>query len=209
MGAPVQGGALSYESACALWQVRSVRLWAGGHAPSSADGHGAFLDAGSSMPECEKAAMERLFRVDWWRWREDSRPPCPSPAWPSIVRRPMLASASCLRSRTLRAGLPRSNTKTAAQGDCVCIWWRWRESNPRPKVLHPRIYMLSSPLDLVRKQHDVRSAPPDQPVLVKPWLTGSHHGRFRDNDPTSTSTGTSGFGAYALSGESVVVVVGN
>src|SRR5690606_41391529 len=31
----------------------------------------------------------------------------------------------------------------------------------------------------------------------------------RDDDPTTTSTGTSGFGAYALSGESVVVVVGN
>src|SRR5690606_10474799 len=31
----------------------------------------------------------------------------------------------------------------------------------------------------------------------------------RDDDPTSTSTGTGGFGAYALSGESVVVVVGN
>src|SRR5690606_42098045 len=29
------------------------------------------------------------------------------------------------------------------------------------------------------------------------------------DDPTSTSTGTGGFGAYALSGESVVVVVGN
>ncbi len=33
--------------------------------------------------------------------------------------------------------------------------------------------------------------------------------RSRDSDPTSTSTSTSGFGAYALSGESVVVVVGN
>ena len=29
-----------------------------------------------------------------------------------------------------------------------------------------------------------------------------------DDDPTSTSKGTSGFGAYALSGESVDVVVG-
>ncbi len=38
---------------------------------------------------------------------------------------------------------------------------------------------------------------------------GGRRGRSRDNDPTSTSTGTSGFGAYALSGESVVVVVGN
>jgi hypothetical protein len=44
--------------------------------------------------------------------------------------------------------------------------------------------------------------------LVKPWLAGRRQGRFRDNDPTSTSTGTSGFGAYALSGESVDVVVG-
>jgi hypothetical protein len=31
-------------------------------------------------------------------------------------------------------------------------WWRWRESNPRPKVLNARIYMLSSPFDLVPRQ---------------------------------------------------------
>ena len=80
--------------------------------------------------------------------------------------------------------------------------------NPRPKELHLRHYMLSSPLDLVLWQHDVRSTPQDTPALVKPWLTGRRQGRFRDNDPTSTSTGTSGFGAYALSGESVDVVVG-
>ena len=39
-------------------------------------------------------------------------------------------------------------------------------------------------------------------------LTGNHSRRSCDDDPTSTSTGTSGFGAYALSGESVDVVVG-
>jgi len=87
-------------------------------------------------------------------------------------------------------------------------WWRWGESNPRPKALHPRHYMLSSPLVLVLRQHDVRGTPQDTPALVKPWLAGRRQGRFRDNDPTSTSTGTSGFGAYALSGESVDVVVG-
>src|SRR5688572_10996670 len=87
-------------------------------------------------------------------------------------------------------------------------WWRWGELNPRPKELHLRHYMLSSPLDLVLRQHDVRSTPQDTPALVKPWLTGRRQGRFRDDDPTSTSTGTSGFGAYALSGESVDVVVG-
>jgi len=31
-------------------------------------------------------------------------------------------------------------------------WWRWRESNPRPKALNARIYMLSSPFDLVPRQ---------------------------------------------------------
>ena len=43
-------------------------------------------------------------------------------------------------------------------------WWRWRESNPRPKALDAQYYMLSSPLDLVPRQHDVRSASKDQPA---------------------------------------------
>ena len=46
----------------------------------------------------------------------------------------------------------------------TAIWWRWRESNPRPKALDARYYMLSSPLDLVPRQHDVRSASKDQPA---------------------------------------------
>ena len=45
-------------------------------------------------------------------------------------------------------------------------WWRWRESNPRPKALHPRPYMLSSPFGLALRQHGVRSTPQDQPVLI-------------------------------------------
>src|SRR5690554_3527917 len=44
------------------------------------------------------------------------------------------------------------------------VWWRWAESNRRPKALHPRYYMLSPPLDLAPRQHDVRSAPGNQPV---------------------------------------------
>src|SRR5690606_14192346 len=43
-------------------------------------------------------------------------------------------------------------------------WWRWAESNRRPKALHPRHYMLSPPLDLGPRQHGVRSAPGTQPV---------------------------------------------
>jgi len=46
------------------------------------------------------------------------------------------------------------------------VWWRWRELNPRPKALGARYYMLSSSLNLVRRQHDVRSAPEDQPVSL-------------------------------------------
>jgi hypothetical protein len=88
-------------------------------------------------------------------------------------------------------------------------WWRWGESNPRPKARDLRYYMLSTTFVLGRRQHDVRSTPPDTPALFNDRLTGRRRKLFRDSDPTSTSTDTSGFGAYALSGESVVVVVGN
>src|SRR3546814_1897561 len=58
--------------------------------------------------------------------------------------------------------------------------------------------------------------PRDLPVLTHPFptrrssdlLTGRRRCLSLDDDPTSTSKGTSGFGAYALSGESVDVVVG-
>jgi hypothetical protein len=88
-------------------------------------------------------------------------------------------------------------------------WWRWGESNPRPKARDLRYYMLSTTFVLGRRQHDVRSTPADTPALFKHRLAGRRQCLFRDDDPTSTSTDTSGFGAYALSGESVVVVVGN
>jgi len=87
-------------------------------------------------------------------------------------------------------------------------WWRWGESNPRPKMLHARHYMLSSLFGLGWRQHNVRGTPPSTPALFRSRLAGRHRFLSRDDDPTSTSTGTSGFGAYALSGESVDVVVG-
>jgi hypothetical protein len=88
-------------------------------------------------------------------------------------------------------------------------WWRWRESNPRPKAIDAQYYMLSSPIDLVFRQYGVLNAPVDQSEKFR--LSPSDGGcrLSRDNDGTSTSTSTSGFPAYALSGESVVVVVGN
>jgi len=57
-----------------------------------------------------------------------------------------------------------AKSKRPPQGWPFLIWWRRGESNPRPKVLRPRIYMHSSPFSLVLRQHDVRSAPQDQPV---------------------------------------------
>src|SRR5690606_2099472 len=45
------------------------------------------------------------------------------------------------------------------------------------------------------------------PLWIRNRLTGRRRDLSLDDDPTSTSKGTSGFGAYALSGESVDVVV--
>jgi len=104
--------------------------------------------------------------------------------------------------------LPRPNEKATATGG-LFIWWRWRELNPRPKAIDAQSYMLSPPLDLVIRQHGVRSAPVDQSGRFRRALSDRRFGLSPDNDGTSTSKGTSGFPAYALSGESVVVVVGN
>jgi len=43
-------------------------------------------------------------------------------------------------------------------------WWRWGESNPRPKARDLRYYMLSSLLILVRRQHNVRGTPSSIPA---------------------------------------------
>jgi hypothetical protein len=75
------------------------------------------------------------------------------------------------------------------------FWWRRGESNPRPKALRARRYMLSSSLGLAPEQHDAQSALRNQPVCFSRLPTGGNHQRSRDNDPTSASTSTSGFGA--------------
>jgi hypothetical protein len=120
--------------------------------------------------------------------------------------------------RPSREGLPTPGNKKAGTLSGIPAflallwslkWWRWGESNPRPKARDLRYYMLSTTFVLGRRQHDVRSTPADTPALFKHRLAGRRQCLFRDDDPTPTSTDTSGFGAYALSGESVVVVVGN
>ena len=75
------------------------------------------------------------------------------------------------------------------------IWWRWAESNRRPKALHARHYMLSPLFDLGWRQHNVRGTPTPTPALSRHRLAGRRRCPSRDDDPTSTSTGTSGFGA--------------
>ena len=77
----------------------------------------------------------------------------------------------------------------------IFVWWRRGESNPRPKALRARRYMLSPAFSLVPKQHAGQSAPRNQPALFSWAPTGGSDQRSRDNDPTSTSTSTSGFGA--------------
>ena len=53
------------------------------------------------------------------------------------------------------------------------IWWRRRESNPRPKALRARRYMLVTLFNLVRRQHNVRSTPPNQPLGFDPQPKGA------------------------------------
>ena len=134
----------------------------------------------------------------WWRWREYSGLLSLAPSGPSV--KAMLVPASCLHSRNCFLNSTHhfqtnETTRATLRRPLSFHWWRWRESNPRPKVLHPRLYMHSSPFDLIRRQHDVRSTPPDQHIRLTVDRCAASQWRSRDNDLTSTSTGTSGFRA--------------
>ncbi len=91
------------------------------------------------------------------------------------------AQARDARSRSAPAGAKRKAQPMKAG---LYRWWRWAELNRRPKALHPRHYMLSSPLYLAPEQHGAQSASRNQPALSSLGLTGSHPMRFRDDDPT-------------------------
>ncbi len=95
--------------------------------------------------------------------------------------RSALAQACDARSGSASAGAKRKAQPMKAG---LYRWWRWAELNRRPKALHPRHYMLSSPLYLAPEQHGAQSASQNQPALSSLGLTGSHPMRFRDDDPT-------------------------
>jgi hypothetical protein len=42
----------------------------------------------------------------------------------------------------------RENEKSHPEGGFFHFWWRRRESNPRPQVIHLQLYMLSRVFDL-------------------------------------------------------------
>src|SRR5690606_241807 len=73
-------------------------------------------------------------------------------------------AAEAAPTRAGRVLQDRLTQKRATLAGGPLHWWRWAESNRRPRALHPRHYMLSPPLDLAPWQHGVRSAPGDQPV---------------------------------------------
>ena len=67
------------------------------------------------------------------------------------------------------AGVPantRERARKKANSELLTFvyWWRWGDSNPRPKALHSRPYMLSSSLGLAPGQHDAQSASGNQPA---------------------------------------------
>jgi len=159
--------------------------------------------ASTTAPNNEKGHRKGGHFRCWWRWREYVRPCGPHPArcaGPALrpsgfAYRETVNPRAALRALGFASTTTPNNEKGHRKGGLFRCWWRWRELNPRPKALGARYYMLSSSLNLVRRQHDVRSAPEDQPVSFSQAPTGSGSQRSCDNDPTSTSTSTSGFGA--------------
>ena len=87
----------------------------------------------------------------WWRRRDYSAHPCASPSGPYSLRSHVQIGcpanlgkpATRLRSPSLHA-----NNKKPPQGRFFDIWWRRRESNPRPQVIRLRLYMLIRSIDL-------------------------------------------------------------
>jgi len=100
-----------------------------------------------------------------------------------------------LRAAGVRIRATSKKQKGHLSAALLLFWWRRRELNPRPKALRARRYMLSTLFDLVLRQHNVQGAPRNQPLSFSYQPKGAGIKRSRDNDPTSTSTGTSGFGA--------------
>jgi hypothetical protein len=76
---------------------------------------------------------------------------------------PSQSNGSLLRSSPFSNPPPPPHKKATARV-AFFVWWRRGESNPRPKVLRPRIYMLSALFDLILRQHNVQGAPQNQPV---------------------------------------------
>ena len=85
-------------------------------------------------------------------------------------RATLRCSIGKFRTIPVPASVQRKRPLVCGLNPCIYSfrWWRWRESNPRPKALHPRHYMLSAPLGLVPRQHGAQSASGHQPVLFKP-----------------------------------------
>ena len=166
-----------------------------------------FVEGGSIPHSTQKKPSRGRLVCVWWR-RGIFAPSMALTLRPSAS--PMFTSASCLRSRTpyeISVLCPQPNKKARTRraflfggggGNRTPVR---RRSAPGATCLVQRsISSRSSTLD---KAHRGTSR-----FCFSGRPTGGNHQRSRDDDPTSTSTGTSGFGAYALSGESVDVVVG-
>jgi hypothetical protein len=147
----------------------------------------------------------------WWRWREYSGPSWPSPFGPFAAR--MFVPASCLHSRTLRVRLLRYHRFKQKKGHLSATLFLFgggggsrtrvrRRLTPSTTCLAHR--SISSSGSTACETHRLTSLKSFALLPSDGGIRLSH-----DNDGTSTSIGTSGFPAYALSGECVVVVVGN
>ena len=62
-----------------------------------------------------------------------------------------------------------------------CYWWRRRESNPRPRVIHPTVYMLSGMIGVVTGRSSANSG--HQAPSVPSGKSGQLLERFLRNRP--------------------------
>jgi len=96
----------------------------------------------------QKTATRAVFGI-WWRRREYSAHPCASPCGPRFARSaafPTPHVKPATRSRFPALSCKYQKTATRA---VFGIWWRRRESNPRPQVLRRWLYMLIRPIYLI------------------------------------------------------------
>jgi len=91
-----------------------------------------------------------------------------APAWPELA---VIRGARVVRLRTnwrwrVTREFPVPQTNGPPEREALVVWWRRRESNPRPQALCPELYMLIPVFESRWRLPDGQGRPTASPVLV-------------------------------------------